>query len=164
MSWQIELLHGSVMTDRRHIFRLSLLALVAVAGMLSVVTDASASTPKRSSANSTDACCLKRVCTVCCCESASASATRKTNSTLPRGEASLASRPAPPCECRSGDPVAPAPRPEPRPTDPRPERDRGAPVDLTLDSPRSATFATVVPPASGLSKAPLHLRTTRLLI
>jgi len=154
------------MTDIRLNFRRPWFALAAIMGMLSVVSDASASM-KPAPRNASRSCCLKRVCTACCCESASVPTRRETAersvANRPNG-AGLASSPALPCECRSNDPAAPAQKPESRSDDHRSDRDRDDTVDPTLDSPPAIPFVRVTLPAASLSKAPLYLRTTHLLI
>ena len=151
------------MTDFRHRLRFSLVALAAVVGVLSVVSDVSASTVNTASRNGARACCLKRACAVCCCEPASPSLAGRPIY-LESDEAGFTERTAPPCECRSGDPAAPAPKPGTRIDHHRVDRPRGGPVVLTLEVPSANPFARLIKPASRLSQAPLHLRTTRLLI
>ena len=154
------------MTDIRLNFRHPWFALAAVIGILLVVSDASAST-KPALRDTSRSCCLKRICTACCCEPASVPTRRDTAehsvANRPSG-AGLASSPAFPCECRSNDPAAPAQKPESHSDDHRSDRDRDETVDPTLDSPPAIPFIGVALPVASLSKAPLYLHTTHLLI
>jgi hypothetical protein len=154
------------MTDIRLNFRHPWFVLAAIMGMLLMVSEASAST-KPAPRDASRSCCLKRVCTACCCEPASVPTRRETIersvANRPNG-AGLARSPALPCECRSNDPAAPAQKPESRSDDRRSDRDRDDTVELTLDSPPAIPFVRVTLPAASLSKAPLYLRTTHLLI
>jgi hypothetical protein len=157
---------GDAMTGLRYHFRLTWIALAAIVGMLSVVGDASASTTSGAPQNGARACCLKRVCTVCCCTPASASSGLSTTArsvALPSREGSFSS-PARPCECRSGEPASPASRHESRPSDDRADQMHGESVELNVRGPTAVTFARLILPTASPPKSPLYLRTARLLI
>jgi hypothetical protein len=154
------------MTCLPHYFRQSWIALAAVIGMLSVVGNASASTRNFAPQNGTLACCLKRICTVCCCPPASASSgpltTGRSVALLSR-EGSFSS-PARPCECRSSEPGSPASRQESRSSEGRGDEVHGEPVQLNVLAPTAVIFARPVAPTASPSKSPLYLRHARLLI
>jgi len=154
------------MTRSRHDFRLTWIALAAVVGLLSVVGDASASTGSGARRSGALACCLKRVCTVCCCIPASASllpeTTERSVAVSPRGGALATS--ARPCDCRSGEPAAPASRQESRSSEDRADQDQSVSVSLTIHSPTSVTFGRLILPTASAPKSPLYLSTARLLI
>lgn len=150
------------MTGLRHNLRLSLIAFAAAVGALSVASDVSAS--NTGPQNGARACCLKRACSVCCCEPAAVASPVHEPADPRFTGAGLAGRTAPPCECRSNGPAAPAPGPESRPGGQRIDPGHGESVVLTIDVPSAETLARHLRPAARLSKAPLHLRTTRLLI
>jgi len=153
------------MTNLRHHFRLTLLALAAVAGTLLVVGDASASSAAGASSKSGRSCCLNRVCTVCCCKPAPHSSPVRLTSAAMASDRGALSAAAVPCECRSSEPNAPAPRPESRPSQGRPDRARGESIAVAIEVPLAAvTFARLVPPTNRPPESPLYLRNARLLI
>jgi hypothetical protein len=157
--------HGVDMNGLRYHFRLIWIALAAILGMSSVVGNASASTTAGVPKNGSLACCLKRVCTVCCCTPAPASDPSKTERSmaLPSSESGLYSS-ARPCECRSGGPGSPASRHESRSSEDRHDETQGEPVDLSVHVPTAVPFARLMVPTANPPKSPLYLRTARLLI
>lgn len=138
------------------------IAFLAMMGISSMAGDAKAS----ATGNAVRDCCLKRVCTVCCCEPAGAStapqAAGKSITRLPV-ERSV-STPALPCECRSGDPASPVSSHHPRTVEERGGQVVGEAVALTPEGPVSASFARLVPPSASPPHSPLYLRNARLLI
>jgi hypothetical protein len=156
---------GFAMTDSRHHFRLSWIALAAIVGMFSVAGDASASGTSGGPRNDARACCLKRVCTVCCCTPASASSGALTTGLMvaltPQG--SGLSAPARPCECRSSEPGSPGLRHESRSSEDRADQALGKSALLNVYAPTAVTSWLKLPNASP-PKSPLYLRTARLLI
>jgi hypothetical protein len=167
LTWQIgQVRRGVAMTGFRFHFRLTWIALAAIVGMLSVVSNASASATSGASQNGARACCLKRVCTVCCCPSASASSSPLTAG---RSEALLSTEgrftaPARPCECRSSEPASPASRHDSRSSEDRADQTSGESAQLNVYAPTAVTFARRNLPTASPPKSPLYLRTSRLLI
>jgi hypothetical protein len=154
------------MTDLRHSFRLTWLAVAAFVGMLSVVGDASGSTVSSAPRNRVRHCCLKRDCTVCCCTPASASSgpfTTGRSAALLSGRIAF-STPAGPCECRSSEPGAPASRQESRSSLDRAGQGHGASIHLNVHAPAAVAIARHILPAASPPRSPLYLRTSRLLI
>jgi hypothetical protein len=148
------------MTHLRPDVRLSWVALAAVMGLLSVAGEASA-------AGKACSCCAKRVCSMGCCRGPigpSGPETAVPPAALAPVRGGLTSLPAVPCECRSDVPAEPASKPEIPTADPRAEQDQIGSVALSIETSRPAVFAPVSAPAFGLSRAPLLLNTTRLLI
>jgi len=148
----------------RH-FRQAWVVIVAIAGMLSVVGNALASTASGTLRKDAGACCGKQVCSGCCCLPAS------TRSRPGAAEQSVAfppgdslSTPAGACECRSSEQPLSAPKSRPRPSENRFDRDRGEPVDPAVGAVTPATFGLLVLRIAGPAESPLYLRTARLLI
>ena len=157
---------GVAMNGLRYHFRLTWIALAATVCMLSVMGNASASTTSGAPQNGARVCCLKRVCTVCCCPQASASSAPLTTGrsvALPASGGSL-STPARPCECRSSEPGAPDSRHESRTSEDRSDQSHGESVQLNVHAPVAITFAQLILPTASPPKSPLYLRTARLLI
>jgi len=141
--------------------RLSWVALAAIVGLLPLAGEASAS-----AAGNASSCCAKHACPMMCCQkpctpSGHEAARPLVAVALVRG--GLVSLPAVPCECRSDDPAESAPKPETPTSNHRSEQDNRS-IDLSIDSSRPAVSVAHRTPAFGLSRAPLLLNTTRLLI
>jgi hypothetical protein len=151
------------MTNARQHLRLLSIAFVAIMGVLSTVGDAKASNTTGASLRE---CCLKRICTVCCCEPTSGSSLPETVwQTSAQPSTAVGLRPATfPCECRSSDPATPDSRHESRSVGERTEPDCGESVDLTFPTPAAVTLARLILPNASATNSPLYLRTARLLI
>lgn len=153
------------MTASHHHFRLSTVVLAAIVGMFSAVGEASASSPKTDGQGAGRACCLGRVCAKCCCPPASKvsglpSSGQSANVSL--GSSRL-STPAPLCGCRPGSPNSPASDEEPRPSETRQDQIAGHAAQPTVESVPAITLVRVVLSPAVPPKAPLYLRTSRLL-
>src|SRR5581483_9413275 len=98
---------------RRHL-RLSWVALAAIAGMLSVVGEASACSAKPE-IKAGRPCCAASQTPSCCCE-APATDSADLPPTAPRAGDGLA-RPPAPCQCRPGEPAEPAQKSESSPSE-----------------------------------------------
>jgi len=155
------------MTELRHHLRLPWIAIAAVVWVLSLVSDASASGMNRVPGNDIRACCLNRVCTVCCCKPISAPARRESPlrpATLTASRSGLANGPSLPCGCRANAPGAPVRNPQLSSEDDTSGQDRGDSLDLTTERSPASTFAQLILHVSRPSKSPLYLRHARLLI
>jgi len=155
------------MTDLRHSLRVPGIAIAALVGMLSVVSDASASGTSATPRKGIPACCLNRACTLCCCKPASASARREPAAppaTLAPNRADLANSPTLPCGCRANDPAAPAPRPQLSSGNPSSDQDRGDSLGLAPEFTSAHAFVRDMRHVPSPSKSPLYLRHARLLI
>jgi hypothetical protein len=148
------------MIGLHHHFRLPCIALAAIVGVLSVVSEAAAAPSKET----TRSCCSRAGCGMPCCEQPADRAAAQPSVALTTIQSGLASLPEMPCQCRSEEPAAPAPKSEPSSSEHRPDQDRASSVDLTIEAPRATAFVRATQPTSCLSRAPLYLRTTRLLI
>lgn len=158
------------MKSRRSRMRALLIALGAIAGMLSLADAASACSTKAGRAPR--ACCVNRPSSECgCCgeyQTPPASARRSQVLALvssPARVLSQAPSPSPTCECRADEPVAPSERPAPRTTTDR--------SDVQVNGTLAGVTPTVRPfpalghlglPNESSSRSPLYLRTSRLLI
>jgi hypothetical protein len=152
------------MNGFRPYLRLISLALVAIAGMLSPAGMASAFGSTDSRTNRAGSCCVKPVCSGCCCDSASSSsrsASVKDSSVLARRGVSLSFRGGN-CECRSSEQPASTPRPESRPVGSRADRDRHEAKLPTFHT--SSTFTWLIREPDFPSGSPLYLRNKRLRI
>jgi hypothetical protein len=157
---------GATMTASRHHFRLSSVVFAAILGTFSAVGEVSASALKSDGQGPGRACCLSRVCAKCCCPPVS-----KVSGVSPSGPSanvstarSRLSAPAPLCECRPGGPNSPASKDEPRSSETREDQVAGHAAEPTVESVPAITLVRIdlTPPAP--PKAPLYLRTSRLLI
>src|SRR5947209_5378284 len=144
----------------RHL-RLSLIAFLAIVGLSSTVGAANAAPAGRAVRE----CCLKRVCTVCCCKPSG-------SSTLPRqAEKRLALPPVErsfstsglPCECRSNDPATPVSSPNSRTVEERGEEQVSAAVSMGAEPFPSGISARLVRPSASPPHTPLYVRNARLL-
>jgi hypothetical protein len=147
---------GGSMTRHLSDIRLPWIALAAIVGLLSAAGEASA-------ADKACKCCVKQGCSMGCCGqpgTRSAAETAMPPVAVALVRVDLTSLPADPCACRSGEPAEPASEPE----TPASDQDQAGSVGLPLEPSRLAVFTPVSAPASGLSRAPLLLNTTRLLI
>jgi hypothetical protein len=159
--------HGVYMTYRPHHIRLLWFALMAIGGMVSAVSRASACAANGRSTQSTGGCCVKPVSSCCCCEPAS---TSSRSGLIVRSRAFAAhgaglSIPARPCECRSSEQPSSAPKPESRLERSRSDRDRVESTAPSYDAAPTATpFARLIIETTSPSKSPLYIRIARLLI
>jgi hypothetical protein len=144
------------MTRPRLNVRLSCIVLAAVVGLLSVTTEAAA-------AGNSCPCCAGRDCSMECCRQPGTRSGPEADvppvAVTPEHDRSTM-LPVVPCECRSDEPAEPAFEPE----TPTSDRDHAQLVCLPFEASRPVTIASVSAPAFGLSRAPLLLNTTRLLI
>lgn len=153
------------MPGPRHHLRIALTAFAAVGALSWVAGNASASVA--SSPTSTRSCCVKRACTICCCEPGLFSRSGQPAERLtPLGlnGAGLVGRASLPCECSSHDPAGPADHRAARQDERSRELDQGVPEVGELGMLRSRLFARPFLAPSRFSKSPLHLRSTRLRI
>jgi len=153
------------MTGLRHQLRLPGIVFGTIAAILFLAGEVSACSPK-AGRNSTGGCCSGRAESACCCEPAGvksrpASAVRST--VLPPAKAGLFA-PEPLCECRSGAPNEPASKSESRSPERRAEQDRAGSVELPFDIRPMIAPARLVLPTERPPRAPLYIRTSRLLI
>lgn len=140
-------------------------ALAAIAGILSLAGDASACRVS-DAAPAGRSCCVGRSPADCCCKGPVAAPERTATAPAPIG----ASRPSlgipsPGCECRPGEPTAPTDRPAQRVHDDRP--DAGRAYDLApgfVPVPGLPPASRPIEPTASPPKAPIYLRTARLLI
>jgi hypothetical protein len=167
LGWQIGQIRRAVtMNGLRYHFRLTWIALAAIVGILSVVGDASASAASAAARNVASSCCVKRVCTGCCCspESGSTAPLATERSVAVRPSEGGLSTPSRPCECRSSEPGSPASRDESRFSEDRADQASGESVSLNGHVPAAVTFTRHNLPTASPPKSPLYLRTARLLI
>ncbi|HEY2155696.1 MAG TPA: hypothetical protein VGH33_08700 [Isosphaeraceae bacterium] len=152
------------MTAFRRYLRLTWIAVAAVAWMLSVAGDASASMTKAVQGPGR-ACCLGRVCAKCCCPPASKVSglpSSGQSANVSPGSSRL-STPAPLCGCSPGSPNSPASGDEPRPSETREDQVAGHAAEPTVESVPAVTLVRVVLSPAAPPKAPIYLRTSRLL-
>jgi hypothetical protein len=138
---------------------------MALAGQLSAPGDASASAPQSRSVSGS--CCLKVVCTACCCEPAgplSRSEPRSHAAMVTPGLGGLATTAPFPCECRSNVPTMPAPKPAPWSDQKRTHSVRVELIGLVSTRSPADTFARLIAIAACPPRDPLYLRNARLLI
>ena len=156
------------MTAFRHHLRLSLVALAAVMGMLSWVSDVSASPATSVRRDGVRSCCLKRACNACCCAPSRGATAERVSSGRPSllsfAGVGMSNAPAFPCECRTNDPATPAPKPGTRSDERRPNQGCGEPVDRALGSEPALRVDRLAPAAASRPEFPLYLRNARLLI
>jgi hypothetical protein len=156
---------GAGMTGVRPYYRLIWFVFVAIGVVLSIVGDASASVSAAGRANRAGGCCVKPVCSSCCCESVG-STTRPEPTERSGVLAAVAvsfSSPSRSCECRSSEQPASTARLESRPEGSRPDSDRREPIVATLFD-ASPAFTWLVREPDIPSGSPLYLRNERLLI
>jgi hypothetical protein len=156
------------MTNHCNHFRLHWVALMAIVGMLSVVSGVSASTTGGSFDTSTAGCCVNNASLCCCCEPtgmASRPALAERSVPLAMKPGRLA-KPAGSCECRSSEQPAPDRTPEQPPSARRSDRDRGESIDgpdFVTDS-SSRVLARLLLYVAVPPNSPVYLRNARLLI
>jgi hypothetical protein len=153
------------MIARQVHLRPALIALAAMAMMLSVGGDASACSAMKTG-QAKGGCCAGRDAGACCCE-AVASESRPTAADRAMGHLMAhdgRSIPNSRCECRSGGPTQPAPKPRTSTSERRIDHDRVSSLELTLGAGSAVTSMRPVPLAERPPAAPIYLRTSRLLI
>ncbi|MDG3007767.1 hypothetical protein [Paludisphaera mucosa] len=153
------------MTTRRT-SPLAMIALTAVAAMLSTAGAASACSTAAQAPAAARGCCATRVQTACGCCSPSRSIAPNTSTASIGVEVRTAvltpAVPTSSCECRADEPAAPSDRPQA----PKPVESTDAPF-ATSSSRTSAVTAVAVSTRSSdpdPSPRPLYMRTSRLLI
>jgi hypothetical protein len=146
----------------RHHFRLPLVALAAIVGMLSAVGEVSACTATRRAAG---ACCDGRDRSACCCEAGKAGPQPRSadgaRTHSPSGGGLRA--PDASCQCRSGGPTDPAPKPRSPSSERRTDPDRIRSVGPVTHVRPTTALVRLIPPTESPPGNPLYLRTSRLL-
>ena len=147
-------------------FRLAVIALFAIAGMLSFAGDGRADSAGSAISRSGRSCCASRVCPAGCCVRGGearrsglnappvAGVSRKTLASTDRS-----------CDCGPSEPATPAAaRQESRSLKNWPGTDFGIPASLLITTNHLGLLRRVVEPAPRPPKTPLYLTTVRLLI
>jgi hypothetical protein len=154
------------MTRPAYDFRFALIALGALALILSFGGDAAGQTTTSGARRATRSCCSSRVCPMGCCTARPAAA----SSMAGEGSASVLAqtmgqtRPGSSCECQSDEPVSPASGRESRPAGSRPGEELRAVALVATPHTHPGHVARLIEPDAWPARSPLFFATSRLRI
>ncbi len=142
-------------------------ALAAIAGMLTMAPEASASTSSGKLVSPKSCCAVPTPSACCCCPAEAVKATSpKVAAVETVAVGNLVTAPASSCDCRSDEPTAPASKHESSSieTEQRPVRSSADLSEMSFDVRPASTFARFILPNGSPPRSPLYLLTSHLLI
>jgi hypothetical protein len=154
------------MIHRSNDFRLALIVLAAIAGVLSFSDYARAESTGSASQPARRSCCVNRVCPAGCCMRGGSPARSRANEPTVAGLSRTTglTSPDPSCECRTGEPASPAAKAGSESVKTRSDAGTGESVTLVFSTVHLGLLSRLIESVRRPPKTPLYLMTARLVI